>query len=525
MANARAVAVPPRMRHGILDNRSMFKRLYKPIALFDKLALQRINYEPFIAPFNKMVCFPIAYFYCIGKGLGQVPQISDDAFIYTAVVMETLAPNTATVLTELEARAAFIMYTRNFFSGAGIISCTDLGTANWLLEHGEGGRLYGLHIDGMDEELELLEPIQPFNAADAVRANWPNVVPWPAGSLPDMTMDEAMILMKLAAIYMKPAIRLIDYRIHLHFLIAMMKRGSVSIAFAIKFKKAIDIDLPGLDIDMVPGIMSLMFRQCADLIDAAGIRDYFEDWFQWLPPNALRLRITIIQTAGEGLATYLTINRAISKFPDFPWAKLDALIPGQLDNYQAAMQAVGSDLYYGFRRDLGPARATNFPGLGWSCKELLYKGSADVADAALNGYGGWKMPGMNISNRISFMIDQYLDRRMDQKYVPDADVDARMREITGLAKIIAARMAGLVNIGQGPVVPDRGNGNNGARERRNADRAMPALEANEAGDEPREEEGEDQQGHGGGEVAEDDDDNASSAGDPSVAGSDRGEEN
>jgi len=79
------------------------------------------------------------------------------------------------------------------------------------------------------------------------------------------------------------------------------------------------------------------------------------------------------------------IGRAINTFPTFLWAKIEH-ITGEITKYHAAAILVNGNRYYGFKKDLGAAKSTNYKNLGWVANELLLRCNGEVS---LKGYHGW----------------------------------------------------------------------------------------------------------------------------------------
>lgn len=75
------------------------------------------------------------------------------------------------------------------------------------------------------------------------------------------------------------------------------------------------------------------------------------------------------------------------KFQNFPWGKVACVLPQDVQNFLAAVAAVGTNRYYGFRKDLGPAAAT-ISSLAWLAKELFLRRGGAEADA-LRNFRGW----------------------------------------------------------------------------------------------------------------------------------------
>ncbi|CAN7944361.1 unnamed protein product, partial [Ixodes pacificus] len=90
----------------------------------------------------------------------------------------------------------------------------------------------------------------------------------------------------------------------------------------------------------------------------------------------IRLHVTLQQAVGSGLAGLRLIKRAINVHPLFPWDQVANILPTESLRVAAAFRAVGNDLYYGFKADLGPARSALYPRYVWICQTLLMRHNA-----------------------------------------------------------------------------------------------------------------------------------------------------
>jgi len=103
-------------------------------------------------------------------------------------------------------------------------------------------------------------------------------------------------------------------------------------------------------------------------IDENNAEEIFNMLDSGLETTSLRLHLTLAQAAHSGLTQFVVIGRAISTFTSFPWAKIEQLT-GEITKYHAAAVLIGGNRYYGFKKDLGAAKPTNYKNLGWVAKE------------------------------------------------------------------------------------------------------------------------------------------------------------
>lgn len=126
------------------------------------------------------------------------------------------------------------------------------------------------------------------------------------------------------------------------------KRENVSEEFMEKISKGIQNDLQHtakLDSEIV----SLVLKFNGDVITPENAQTVLNGWLNDLPQSALRLRLTLEQALGSSMTAFIVVGRAMIKYPDFPWAKLNILTGGELANYALALTAVNGNPYYGFK--------------------------------------------------------------------------------------------------------------------------------------------------------------------------------
>nr|WPV62240.1 MAG: nucleocapsid protein [Wenzhou rodent chuvirus 1] len=189
--------------------------------------------------------------------------------------------------------------------------------------------------------------------------------------------------------------------------VAMAKRGTVTPEFCTKIITGIQQDA-GVTITMTSDIIKLLWAYYGDVMDDLVAGSLFQHWMGELPPNALRLRITLEQTLNAGLTTLTVTVRGLTDHPTFPWDQLLALPPynSEMSALKHAVEVVGDNKYYGFRRDLGDAKGTLYKNLSYVAKELLIKVNGETK---LSQYAGFpRVPAQGPIVRA--MIDAYINR-------------------------------------------------------------------------------------------------------------------
>lgn len=139
---------------------------------------------------------------------------------------------------------------------------------------------------------------------------------------------------------------------------------------------------------MTPQMIKGVWTYVGAHLDVAQFPFMFRTWEHEMSEISLRMRITLQQAAWTVLTQYSSILKMFREYPGFPWARVAALLPADWENFRAAVEAVGGDAYYGFKANVGPAAATNFPSLGYLAKEMIKK-TGGREGSAIEQYKGW----------------------------------------------------------------------------------------------------------------------------------------
>lgn len=187
------------------------------------------------------------------------------------------------------------------------------------------------------------------------------------------TDEMIMKLLKLYAYYMER----VDHEseglsILTNVCISICKQGTVSADFV---KKTVDAMKAELDKDIL--INRITIRNIWDTygqhIDETNVGALIEHFLKHISSEAVRLRIILQQASFSGLTMYQTIGRALIRYKDFDWGIISKITPRELEAFNNATTAINGNPYYGFKKDIGFAKASNFRTLGYIAKELLMK--------------------------------------------------------------------------------------------------------------------------------------------------------
>jgi len=157
----------------------------------------------------------------------------------------------------------------------------------------------------------------------------------------------------------------------------------------------------------------------------------------YFPQYALRMHIIVSQMAGEGVTALSIIKQALVAYPTFPWNQVAHLFPTEMANIQAAFVAVGTNQYYGYRRNLGAARGSLFKNIAWVAKELLVRKGGYSSLAHSKSFV--RRP--SEMTRLNEIINNFIDT---QNQEPTAEQLAAQNATVANVQAAAATATGLV---------------------------------------------------------------------------------
>lgn len=152
--------------------------------------------------------------------------------------------------------------------------------------------------------------------------------------------------------------------------VALGKRGTITQNKMLSITRAIS-DETNLTCDIEPEEVRICGTLMAPFINETNARAIMEGLSLHIEAYSLRLRLTVMQTTKAGMTCFWAINEAIRVFGNFPWDDASKYIPDDFIRYGTAYAEVGGNEYYGFRKDLGAAKHTNYKSLAWLAVKLL----------------------------------------------------------------------------------------------------------------------------------------------------------
>lgn len=152
--------------------------------------------------------------------------------------------------------------------------------------------------------------------------------------------------------------------------VAMAKRGNVSDDFMTKIEKGLEDDLQ-LESRLNSDVIRLVYKFYGGHVNESNASDIVSRWLEDIPEVALRVRLTLEQATNSGLTAFVVIDRAMIKYPNFNWARLNVQTGSELTNFTNAAALINGNPNYGFKKSLGAAKSTSYSSIAFVAKELL----------------------------------------------------------------------------------------------------------------------------------------------------------
>ena len=142
-------------------------------------------------------------------------------------------------------------------------------------------------------------------------------------------------------------------------------------------------------VEVTEEVIKTVWRNIGCYITDDNVEDVLTWWSKAIPKNSLRLRIILSHTIGSGLTSLDLIQKTLLKVPHFPWLKLYKRYGSEFANVLAAFATVGSNVFFGYRKDMGEAAASKYKRLAWACSKILY---TEKSSHSMKGFKGLVEP-------------------------------------------------------------------------------------------------------------------------------------
>ncbi|GLV33568.1 hypothetical protein CBL_20283, partial [Carabus blaptoides fortunei] len=352
---------------GVCENRAFYDAWIERDPLVKTLMIRNINMYPFAGNFDNLMTPTMMYLAVWGRALVYNNQNPNRDRIHAITMAEALGPELAPEM----------------FLPVGTAREELVKSVNCLIEYQGLGRMtaagratYATFLADLPAN-RIITSIPEFG-------EWPRDL-YPAEGIRVTTLENAIMILYHLAHQTLPAFRIGGLSLIVHITVAVAKRGTISQGFASKVEGGINTDL-GKSVTIFTEAITLFYASFSTGINDNTVAGIFERWKALIPALAMRLILTINQASGGGLISFLVIGEAMLLYKTFPWDRVALILSEDRAKYLLAVNAVGTNKYYGFKRQLGPARSTNYKNLAYVAKELLIKIGGK---SSLNQYQGW----------------------------------------------------------------------------------------------------------------------------------------
>lgn len=371
---AEGVIMPTVGYHNVLDTRATFENLLPEAPLYRTYGLSSVRLIPFAGTRNEPYMYLMAVIYAAGKILRLAPgeQLTLPK-CYAVAIGEVMAPGIGQAQREdvETAQTSLVAYVRAFLSSPNAFQTLTLQRPDVLVAVKAELGYNLIPAIGVAAAQNYIPEIPEVPDAEMHlgHAGW---------AVRRMTAIQAMrILSELGRDFIRSSSSLPLKLLALN-TIAILKKGNASPEFCNKIITGIRDDL-AIDITLAPEEIDQVSKPFRHNITSTVAQEVIEDWLRWTPRTALRLRLTIMQCAFEGLTGFTTIQRTVREHPSFPWGKVCAIpkMGGQMTSYTRIVGVINHNCFAGFDQDISAIGIKNYHDLASACKDILRRCSGD----------------------------------------------------------------------------------------------------------------------------------------------------
>lgn len=255
----------------------------------------------------------------------------------------------------------------------------------------------------------------------------------------NMTIEQAIILLEGLAIAMPSNNMWLN---GLSFittgLTSLCRRGTISEDHRNKIIQGVKNATAGHSVNMTIATVKRFYATYGTNLNAENAGELMDHLTAIVPDNVIALRNVLLQFAGSGLTTYMTILRAFQSFEDFSWQRLSVIAPVDFANMNTAIDTVGTNLYFGFNHQMAAASSKRFPSLAYASFQLCIKAGGDQA---LRNYQGMPLL-IPRKAQIDQLIADYVAARVQNlaSLAVDPAVAERINAIHAAGVVVYNRM-------------------------------------------------------------------------------------
>lgn len=370
--------------YGILDNAANWALYFIPNNLYTRFILPNLQLPPFqhapLVPTGPS----ITAWYCgimIGRFRPWIMGDPSDAVAIAVTIGELMGPDLPDTVKRNQADARTTM--RRLLQIA--MGFANFPGRNAPEAYPEWYNITPQQYMGLPNDL-------PFDGTQPTRMGLPDHWPFTLAEGALLTVEQLLQVLYITCTYPTELSSEVSMSIIVHTMLAAIKQGNVTRQFCQKIVRGIQHDL-GRTIQLDATAVRLTYQHVMKWVTDDNISTILEHWYDFLPADALRLRLTVEQSAGTGLTILSLIGQAVRTYPDFDWGVVMRSYPAEWAAFTAAVATVGNNPWYGYKKNLGNVSSTKYKSVGWVAVQLLQRVGGQMSLANYKG----------LPNRVAFM--------------------------------------------------------------------------------------------------------------------------
>ncbi|AJG39056.1 putative nucleoprotein [Tacheng Tick Virus 4] len=132
-----------------------------------------------------------------------------------------------------------------------------------------------------------------------------------------------------------------------------------------------------INVALTPANINTLWAKFGPFFNEEAAAYFFPRWADLFADRHIRFRLIFVQAANAGLTGLTLVRDMLALYPKFPWHKLAAQYPAEWQAFLKADATVGTNVYYGYTRDLGIVSVRNYVPIVYCAKQLREKVHGD----------------------------------------------------------------------------------------------------------------------------------------------------
>lgn len=356
---------------GPADNADFFSTWLAAGPFFKNFFMEYLGTEPFVTQWSNQYV-PTAMF-IMSMAYGSITDTTNDDDVDTRAIAEMLAPQVSVGLIVQDPEECKRLFLQSMLSLLASRTCMAIIAPQTTSE------TYA--TQAVRDEFVAWLAVNNFYVGNPVDEDWTvvnNIVTVP-------NFEAAYRILFFLIFKSSDGAKRTGLGYIVHIVASVIKRGNMTRGFIDKIKKGILSEL-NVQVNIMKPVVEKLYIMYGGMITGENVQAVIERWTANIPQLAMRLRLVVVQAAGTGLTSLLTIAKMIKKYPHFAWDDVALIFPGEWAAFSAALTRVAGNPYYGYNQDLQEVRSTLYKSIGYIAKELMVKVDGDNN---INAYQGW----------------------------------------------------------------------------------------------------------------------------------------